>query len=324
MQILNWRIFLLRCFKWGMGLLLITGCNTNPPKPFSSELAPTEAIAKITEIPNRPVWVRFTNSRDDSPAAIGTDLKVGESIRTEAKARVQVVLKNGVIIRLGGDTDVSINAQNQIQLNRGQIVVWVAKKVTAEIVTPTAIAAITDATLYIQLPQDNKDRQILVLQGVATVRIKDVVEAIMLKAGENLAITANGKTSPPQKLTQAVLNQRFVETKILSGFSSKLAGQDTIEANLQISTPSAEAVTIPYARAAKAPAIYSEPYYEPSRTNRTTDYATNQTSSPRTEPKPDPPLTPAAIAEPAPEIREALPPAEPPPEPVQPEAVTNP
>ncbi|HBC41651.1 MAG TPA: hypothetical protein DCZ88_07110, partial [Pseudanabaena sp.] len=63
---------------------MLPSCTiSQPEKPFSSEVLPTEAIAEISEIRSYPVRVKYVNSTTARPATVGVALKVNESVSTD-------------------------------------------------------------------------------------------------------------------------------------------------------------------------------------------------------------------------------------------------
>jgi hypothetical protein len=254
-----------------VGISLIPAClGGNPPKPFNSEVIPKEAIAEITEIPNRPVSIRFLNSKTDSIATIGRTIKLGETIRTEGNALAQITLKSGMIVRMEGDTILTIIDDRRFQLGRGKIVVWVPAQpnVTAKVMLTGAIASVKNATTYIDSTIDSsKAQQVVSLEGTTEVLLVDATKQILVKAGQNLIISKNGNRDganiQPKALSQKELKTEFSKTKLLSGFNSQIGSQEAIAFNLKIPISRTELV-IPSRRPAKIkPANPAVPVYEP-------------------------------------------------------------
>jgi hypothetical protein len=309
-----------------VGILLIPAClGGNPPKPFNSEVIPKEAIAEITEIPDRPVLIRFLNSKTDSIATIGRTIKLGESIRTEGNALAQITLKSGTIVRMEGDTILTINDDSRIQLGKGKIVVWVPARPNAavKVMLTGAIASIKNATTYIDSTiNSSKAQQVVSLEGTTEVLLVDTSKPILVQAGQNLAIDKDGNRDganiQPKALSQKELKAEFSKTKLLSGFNSQIGSQEAIAFNLKIPISPTESV-IPSRRPAKIkPANSPEPVYkaepyayerraEPVR-SRGRDYEPPTKSS-----------TPGGFDPTAPRVTSDFIPMDEPPQPVQPE-----
>jgi len=317
--------------KWllPIGILFIPACIAgNPPKPFSFEVVPTEAVAEITEIPDRPVWIRILNSKTENIATIGRTIKLGESIRTEKNALVQITLRTGMVIRMEGDALLSIYGDRKIQLVRGKIVAWVPPNISTKIMLTDAIASVKNATVYID---STKTQQIMSLQGYIEVLSVDASKPIAIKSGQSLIINKK-LTNQPKTLTQTELNEKFNKTKLLSGFNSRIGSQEAIASNLKIPISPTDYI-IPPNRPSKNPnkpvnpekeysrEYYQEPYaYEKSYEEKYERRAEPARSPIRTAPSPQDLAREQLPFTPPPEI---VPVIDEPPQPVQPE-VTEP
>ena len=253
-----------------LGILLLPACGGHPPKPFSSETIPTEAIAEITEIANRPVWIRLLNTDSEAIGTLGKKIKIGESIRTEGNALVQISLKSGTLIRMEGNSNLTIYADGKIAVTKGEILVWVPPQpnITAKITLSGAIATVKNATVYINSAQIV---QILNLEGTTEVLPTGAKTPTLVKAGQNLEIKIEDKKGIKNShkiLSTKDLKTKFAKIKLLSGFNSKIGSQDAIAINLQIPISPTDSI-IPINRPAKnppskpanpEPTYYQEPY----------------------------------------------------------------
>ncbi|NEP10383.1 MAG: FecR domain-containing protein [Symploca sp. SIO2C1] len=194
---------------WCLGLVsltiagLIAGCHTsaptatNPSPPVSGDAAAVEstsleeAFATINEIQKQPVWVQRLNTKDEVPAQENMDLQVGETIRTEKEALVQVELKNGLSFRIGGNSVLTLQPDNRLKLKAGEMITWVepGKKVPVEIETPVAIAGIRGTTIYINMPEDpKKEIEFFAWEGSVEVWFPNQPGKCQFKAGEQVKI----------------------------------------------------------------------------------------------------------------------------------------
>lgn len=306
--------------KWALvGIILISACSS-PPKPFSSELMPTEAIAEITEIADRPVWIRFLNSNSDSIATIGKNIKLGESIRTEGNALVQITLRTGMIIRMEGDSLLTIKDEQKLQLAKGQIVVWVPPQsnTNVQIIMTGAIATVNkNTTVYIN---SAKTQQIISLQGTVEVLPIDA-KPIVIKSGQNLQISdRDGANLKPKTLTEKELKTQFKKIKLLSGFNSMLGSQQEIATTLKIPISPTEFI-IPPNRPKNRPAKPINPPPEYYSEPEVSQYRAEPVRSPIRDPEPPPSESINTSVEelPPPPIQPEVIPADEPPQPEQPE-----
>jgi len=295
--------------KLGAGLVgvwLVGGCYLGyPPKPFSSELPPTEMIAQIDEIPSRPVWVRFLNGTTERTAQVGTWLRVGESLRTEANARVQIVLTNGAIARISGNS--SLVLKPQLQANSGSFFVSAVLENgkpadrDTQVQTPFGMVSTKDGAFYLEIPPEpNKKRRLLVLHGKVTVNLRR--KDITLHKGEELLISVDGSADKPQRPSQEELESRFAKSDLLFGFSTRFAGQSLWERQLKVAHRQPEQVE--FRRAARPAPVRPQPTPEYIAPQPTTAVRSAPPPVRQPEPSPEAPAPPATpepvVAEPPP------------------------
>ncbi|MBW4523024.1 MAG: FecR family protein [Scytolyngbya sp. HA4215-MV1] len=229
-------------------VLVLTGClasctslSSSPtvsPSPTSSQNAAADAPAKITEIQQQPVLVRQLRAKQEVPATAGMALQVGEVIRTQGKARAQIDLKNGLAFRIGGDSVLTLQPSNQLNLQSGEMITWVqpGQKVPTEIVTPTAIAGIRGTTVFVKIPPKGSKEGTLFFawEGTVSVHLPNQKEEIFLKTGEEVRIRPGERNL--QKIRQRIYRLKPAEwkakirqDKLLHGFNHRLPTLDIIE-----------------------------------------------------------------------------------------------
>ena len=337
--------------------LTLPSCTTNQPaKPFSSESLPTEAIAEISEIRSFPVRVKYINSKSARPASVGVPLKADESVSTEENSTAQLTLRNGSIIRIGGNSNLTLKLQNKVEFTSGRLVAWAAsdRKATAQIQTPFGEISSNDGTIYLEIPaKASEDRRIIALTGTVTVLLKGTAGIVTIGKGEEIVIKANGKASAPKRIDKESIDKRIANNSLLFGFNTQLASLSQITSEFGVSSTVKEASTVQFRRS-DLPSKPSE-INESDRVTYTSGSANNdqreqpvnrryeepaaaKTAEPVSAPKnPTEPIPSATFApvtapptaiEPKPNSPTAIPiepaplqpvPLEPPPQPVQPE-----
>lgn len=337
--------------------LTLPSCTTNQPaKPFSSESLPTEAIAEISEIRSFPVRVKYINSKSARPASVGVPLKADESVSTEENSTAQLTLRNGSIIRIGGNSNLTLKLQNKVEFTSGRLVAWAAsdRKATAQIQTPFGEISSNDGTIYLEIPaKASEDRRIIALTGTVTVLLKGTAGIVTIGKGEEIVIKANGKASAPKRIDKESIDKRIANNSLLFGFNTQLASLSQITSEFGVSSTVKEASTVQFRRS-DLPSKPSE-VNESDRVTYTSGSANNdqreqpvnrryeepaaaKTAEPVSAPKnPTEPIPSATFApvtapptaiEPKPNSPTAIPiepaplqpvPLEPPPQPVQPE-----
>ncbi|MBD2577864.1 FecR family protein [Oscillatoria sp. FACHB-1406] len=181
---------------------VLVGCrttesaSTSPPStpssiPSPAATAPQTNAAILSEIQKQPVWVKPENAQSEVPGKQGMALKVGETIRTEGEALAQVELNSGLAFRIGGDAVLTLQPNNKLYLNSGEMITWVqpGQKVPAEIVTPGGIAGIRGTTVYVKIPKNPEEGTLFFSwEGSVAVRLPDLAEEIVLESGQEILI----------------------------------------------------------------------------------------------------------------------------------------
>jgi len=235
-----------------VAVTILPSCTSNqPPKPFSSEALPTEAIAEISEIRSYPVRVKYVNSTSARPATIGVPLKVNESVSTEDSSTAQVTLRSGAIIRIGGKSSLTLKPQNQVELTSGRLVAWANsdRKAPAQVRTAFGEISSNDGTLYLEIPEKaSEDRRVIALDGTVTVLLKSTSEIVTLGKGEEISIKANGKASVPKRIDKESINKRIANNALIFGFSTQLASLPQITSEFGVTASVREASTVEFRR----------------------------------------------------------------------------
>lgn len=288
-----------------VGFVLASCGHNPPPKPFSWEVSPTEAVAQMDEIRDRPVLIRFLNSTSESPAQIGTVLRAGESVRTEAKAMTQVAMKNGAVVRIGEKSAFTLKSSGQVSADSGYLLVAArlenGKPLTKPIEVQTPFGAIdsANAVFHLEIPtQPNKNRTVFVLEGTLTTKLRSG-KSIILKKGDELQIKPDGTGAKTLRPTQAELESRFAKSDLLFGFATRFAGQSLWEGQLKVARR--EIGTVRYrpedlARNRPPASPTRAPVRQPFPTNTSPSNPTNEPVY-RSEPVAPPPVKPTTAPE---------------------------
>ncbi|MDG3496535.1 MULTISPECIES: FecR domain-containing protein [Pseudanabaena] len=280
---------ILPLFVLSLGAVMLPSCAFNQPaKPFSSEALPTEAIAEISEIRSYPVRVKYINSNAPRPATVGVPLKVNESVSTEDSSTAQVTLRSGAIIRIGGQSSLTLKPQNQVEFNNGRLVAWAAKdsQAPAQIQTPFGEISSNDGTLYVEIPtKAAEDRRVIALDGTVTVLLKSTSEIVTLGKGEEISIKANGKATTPKRLDKESIAKSIANNSLIFGFSTQLASLPQITSEFGVTASVKEANKIEFRRS-----DLPKPSESPNRNKVTyTSGAANSDRNDRRDDKPERP-----------------------------------
>ncbi len=213
----------------------IAGCGSNlPPKPFSSEVLPADSVAEISEIRNFPVRVRYINGKTDRPVNVGTVIRPGERISTDENSVAQVTLKDGSLLRLGGEGGITLQPKNVAVVEQGKLVVWKNPEQKQPLQINTGFGEITteDSTFYLEIPaKASENSRLVALNGSVTVQPKSGKDAITLKKGQEVIIQGNGTIGTAKEIDKETIDKRIAGNVLLFGFSAPLASQPKIEAD---------------------------------------------------------------------------------------------
>jgi hypothetical protein len=236
---------------FGLGMISLTlaafliGCQDSQPKLTNSSPTPTvaapsstqEAPATISQIYKKPVWLKRLNTTTEIFANEGMGVFVGEQIRTVGEALAEIKLKNGLAFRIGGNSVLTMQPDNSLNLNKGEMITWVqpGKQVPAKVVTPGAIAGIRGTTIYINIPEaPNSPIEYFTWEGTMSLALPNQSEEILLKAGEIVKIQP-GETDINQmrkrvrKLTDKEWETRRHKSRLINNFSQPLPTLDKID-----------------------------------------------------------------------------------------------
>jgi len=306
----RWQLFkisrqILPLLVLSLAAIILPSCTiSQPPKPFSSEALPTEAIAEISEIRSYPVRVKYVNAISARSATVGVPLKVNEIVSTEDSSTAQVTLRSGAIIRIGGKSSLTLKPQNQVEFTSGRLVAWAAsdRKAPAQVQTPFGEISSNDGTVYLEIPaKAAEDRRVIALDGTVTVLLKTTSEIITLSKGEEIRIKADGKASAPKRIDKESIDKRIANNALIFGFSTQLASLPQIASEFGVTATVREASKIEFRRA-----DLPKPSENPNR-NKVTYNSGTAANSDRNDRREEPPAPKreeptTARTEPAPEV----------------------
>jgi hypothetical protein len=309
----RWQLFkifrqILPLLVLSLAAIILPSCtSTQPPKPFSSEALPTEAIAEISEIRSFPVRVKYVNATSARPATVGVPLKANESVSTEDSSTAQVTLRSGAIFRIGGKSSLTLKPQNQVEFTSGRLVAWAAsdRKAPAQVQTPFGEISSNDGTVYLEIPaKAAEDRRVIALDGTVTVLLKSTSEIVTLGKGEEIRIKADGKASAPKRIDRESIDKRIANNALIFGFSTQLASLPQITSEFGVTATVREASKIEFRRA-----DLPKPSENPNRNKVTynSSPAENRDRNDRREEPPAPKREEATAARTEPPVPEARP-----------------
>lgn len=223
----------------------ITDEDINVPDP-SAELAAiadadADADAVIRDVAAPSVWVRPTVTNEEESAIAGDTLAYGDTIRTQGEGLAEVDLVSGLSFRIGGEAALTLQPDNQLDLQTGEMIVWVepGQQVPAHIVTPVGIAGLRGTTLFISVPENNAEAvSFFAWEGTIEIQVSEEAEAIKLQSGEELQIRPGERDvanlrGRVRRLNRREIRQRRRRSNLLNRFQRSLPTLSEIEATLE-------------------------------------------------------------------------------------------
>ena len=196
--------------------------------------------ATISAVETPSVWVK-TTAEADQPAQTGMSMAYGDTIRTDGEGLAQVDLDNGLAFRIGSNAALTLQPDNRLSLQSGEMLTWVepGQQAPTEITTPAGIAGLRGTTLFIQIPPDSND-EILFLSWEGTIRLQVVegAEDILLQSGEALRVRPGEQDVEAlrqrvRRLGRREIRQRRGRSRLLNRFQRQLPTHEQIEATLE-------------------------------------------------------------------------------------------
>ncbi|MGD1909056.1 MAG: FecR domain-containing protein [Leptolyngbyaceae cyanobacterium] len=217
--------------------------DSEPPQ--STETKPAEppagdTAAEVAAVEASPVKVKIADQSQEQDAAVGMALAYGDTIRTAESGLAQIDLANGLAFRIGGEASLTLQPNQQLQLDSGEMLVWVepGQQVPTEIVTPVGVAGLRGTTLFVQVPE-NSDEGVIFFswEGEIRLRFPGDSEDLILNAGEELQVRPGERLADlrgkVQRLRRRAIRQRRQQSRLLNGFERPLPTQSQLEQTIE-------------------------------------------------------------------------------------------
>lgn len=211
--------------------LALSGCAA------SDQQAQQRSHPRIVDVPTRPAFVRLPG-RTETDARIGQNLLPESVLRTQKPGRLQVQLADGRSFRLGGDALLRLSGTG-LDLQQGQIIAWVNPGATAgpplRVKTRVGTASIVGTTVFLEVTAE----AVKVFSWEGEVQVStDSGERFVLRSGEQVTQVASAASQRsqvwqgPRRLSQAELQKRRAESRLLSGFTAPMETLPVLEREL--------------------------------------------------------------------------------------------
>jgi ferric-dicitrate binding protein FerR (iron transport regulator) len=167
-------------------------------------------------------------------------LAYGDTIRTAEDGLAQIDLANGLAFRLGGEAALTLQPNQELQLDSGEMLVWVepGQKVPTEIVTPVGTAGLRGTTLFVRVPDDPGEGVVFFAwEGEIRLRFEGDTEDLILNSGEELQVRPGERLSDlrdkVRRLRRREIRQQRQQSRLVNGFSRPLPTLGQLEQTIE-------------------------------------------------------------------------------------------
>ncbi|MEC4805104.1 MAG: FecR family protein [Jaaginema sp. PMC 1079.18] len=203
--------------------------STQSPEVTASNPDENSQDGEITTIQQQPVFVTPLSQEKEISGQEGMALKYGETIRTQGDALAEINLNNGLAFRIGGDSILTLQPNNELHLKSGEMITWVeeGKEVPVKIITPGGIAGIRGTTVHVEYSETSDQIRFFSWEGTVAVTLPNQDEEIILNSGDEVLIEP-GETEIAKirdrvrHLPLVEWQKRRAESRLLKGFAKEL------------------------------------------------------------------------------------------------------
>ncbi len=207
--------------------------------PESEPIAPTIA-AEVAAVEAQPVSVKVANQDQETDASVGMQLAYGDTIRTAETGLAQIDLANGLAFRIGGEASLTLQPNQELQLDSGEMLVWVepGQQVPTKIVTPVGVAGLRGTTLFVQI-SDNPEEGVVFFawEGEIRLRFQGDTEDLILNSGEELQVRPgeriNSLRTKVRQLGRREMRQQRRQSRLLNEFRQPLPTLRQLERTIE-------------------------------------------------------------------------------------------
>jgi hypothetical protein len=211
-----------------------------PAAPNESQPAASDLAAEVAAVEALPVTVKAVDQAQETDALVGMALAYGDTIRTAEAGLAQIDLVNGLAFRIGGEASLTLQPSQELQLDSGEMLVWVepGQEVPTQIVTPVGAAGLRGTTLFVRVPDDPDEGVVFFAwEGEIRLRFEGDTEDLILNAGEELRVRPGERLrdlrGKVRRLRRREIRQQRRQSRLLNGFRQPLPTQSQLEQTIE-------------------------------------------------------------------------------------------
>ncbi len=168
-------------------------------------------------------------SASETPLAVGTEIRLDDTIITKTGSKLKVILNDGNVITIGPDSEVLINvflyqknekSSSSFLLKFGAMWLSIQKGMTSsvDVKTPNAIAGVRGTKFYIRFLKQNKQTSLFVKEGA--VSFSNDQGEVTVNAGYSSSSAGDNKPNEPTQVEQGEMDQLFEQGEIAFGYDN--------------------------------------------------------------------------------------------------------
>lgn len=173
----------------------------------SAEADPYEAT--VTKTVNRVDWQRARKNRWQK-ASTDTVLFVGDSLRTGADAKAELLYGDGSVTRVGSLTVMTLTGdqRRELRLDSGRVWLHIQKGGAGmRVITPGAVAAVTGTELMVEFDPVKRSTDVTVFEGSVNVT-SDVGNMVRVLGGTSTLVPFRAPAAAPVPLDNSKVQER--------------------------------------------------------------------------------------------------------------------
>lgn len=165
--------------------------------------------ALLTRVVRKVEWQRF-RTRVWQSAAVNNVLMVGDTLRTGADAKAELLYGDGSVTRVGSLTSLTLSGadRRELHLDGGRVWLHIIKhNAGMKVITPGAVAAVTGTELMVEFDPVHRTTEVTVFEGAVNVT-GDVGNIVKVMGGTTTRVPFHAPAAPPAPLDNRKLQER--------------------------------------------------------------------------------------------------------------------
>lgn len=188
-----------------------------PLTPTQQAMLPDPFQALLTKVVKKVEWQRFRTVVWQR-AALDNVLMVGDTLRTGADAKAELLYGDGSVTRVGSLTSLTLTGENkrELHLDGGRVWLHIRKGGAGmKVITPGAVAAVTGTELMVEFDPVRKLTEVTVFEGAVNVT-GDVGNLVKVLGGTTTRVPFRAPAAAPLPLDNRKLEERSTILRPLS------------------------------------------------------------------------------------------------------------